>query len=210
MTLSTTSHPSRSTALRSTLVRRSAAVAAAGLLAVGLSACSSDKESPAEANARASEQAEAAVSELNEQAATETVRMPEETSVNDPGAPQISADKTQDLTDGDEITVTVRGLDISAGYYVAVCKEGTGADAAGEGGAPDCTGDQSSAAWLTAGDSDEGTAHFDADGNAEVPLTVSEKGDAVDCATDTCVIKVFGDHSNGFRSVGEAPVSFAS
>lgn len=197
------------TTFRSTLTRRSAAFAAAAVLALGLSACSSDDD-PEDANAKASAQAEAAVSELNEQAATETVRMPEETPANDPGDPQISADKTQDLVDGDEITVTVRGLDTSAGYYLGICKASTGADAAGEGGAPDCTGDRSSSKWIAADSEERATDHFDADGNAEVTLTVAEKGDAVDCSTDECVLKVFGDHMNGFRAVGDAPVSFAS
>lgn len=199
--------------LRSPLVRRSAAVAAAAVLSLGLAACSDD-ESPEDANERAAQAAEEALSELNqeveEDAADSADGSAEETPANDPGEPQITADKTQDLADGDTITVTVRGLDVEGGYYVGICKAGTGADAAGEGGAPDCTGDREDSKWITAEGSDRGTDHVDADGDAEVELTVSEQGDAVDCSTDKCVLKVFGDHTNGFREVGEAPVSFAS
>lgn len=199
--------------LRSPLVRRAAAVAAAAVLSLGLAACSDD-ESPEDANERAAQAAEEALSELNqeveEDAADSADGSAEETPANDPGEPQITADKTQDLADGDTITVTVRGLDVEGGYYVGICKAGTGADAAGEGGAPDCTGDREDSKWITAEGSDRGTDHVDADGDAEVELTVSEQGDAVDCSTDKCVLKVFGDHTNGFREVGDAPVSFAS
>lgn len=199
--------------LRSPLVRRAAAVAAAAVLSLGLAACSDD-ESPEDANERAAQAAEEALSELNqeveEDAADSADGSAEETPANDPGEPQITADKTQDLADGDTITVTVRGLDVEGGYYVGICKAGTGADAAGEGGAPDCTGDREDSKWITAEGSDKGTDHVDADGNAEVELTVAEQGDAVDCSTDKCVLKVFGDHTNGFREVGDAPVSFAS
>ena len=199
--------------LRSPLVRRAAAVAAAAVLSLGLAACSDD-ESPEDANERAAQAAEEALSELNqeveEDAADSADGSAEETPANDPGEPQITADKTQDLADGDTITVTVRGLDVEGGYYVGICKAGTGADAAGEGGAPDCTGDREDSKWITAEGSDKGTDHVDADGDAEVELTVSEQGDAVDCSTDKCVLKVFGDHTNGFREVGDAPVSFAS
>lgn len=199
--------------LRSPLVRRAAAVAAAAVLSLGLAACSDD-ESPEDANERAAQAAEEALSELNqeveEDAADSADSSAEETPANDPGEPQITADKTQDLADGDTITVTVRGLDVEGGYYVGICKAGTGADAAGEGGAPDCTGDREDSKWITAEGSDRGTDHVDADGDAEVELTVSEQGDAVDCSTDKCVLKIFGDHTNGFREVGEAPVSFAS
>lgn len=198
--------------LRSPLVRRSAAVAAAAVLSLGLAACSDD-ESPEDANERAAQAAEEALSELNqevEEDAGSADDSAEETPANDPGEPQITADKTQDLADGDTITVTVRGLDVEGGYYVGICKAGTGADAAGEGEAPDCTGDREDSKWITAEGSDRGTDHVDADGDAEVELTVSEQGDAVDCSTDKCVLKIFGDHTNGFREVGEAPVSFAS
>lgn len=182
-----------------TMSRRASAVAAAAVLALGLTACSSD-DNPEDANAAAASAAEEAIRELNESTTTPA---------NDPGTPHISADKTQDLVDGEQITVTVHDLASSGGYYLSIYKEGTGADSAGTGGAPDCTGDRSSSKWLTAEGSEKGTDHFDAEGTAEVTLTVAEKGDAVDCATDTCVLKVFGDHTNGFRAVAEAPVTFA-
>ena len=195
--------------LRSPVARRSAAVAAAAVLGLGIAACSGDDDTPEDANARASEAAEQAVSELDQGTGEGSPDTPD-TPAGDPGDPQITADRTQDLADGDEITVTVRGLDTSAGYYLGICKVGTGADAAGEGGAPDCTGDRSSSKWIAAASEQRATDHFDTDGNAEVTLTVAERGDAVDCSVDECAIKVFGDHKNGFRAVGEAPVTFAS
>jgi hypothetical protein len=195
--------------LRSTLVRRSAAVAAAAALSLGLTACSDD-ESSEDANERAAQAAEEALSELNQPEEDADADDAEDTPVNDPGEPQITADKTQDLSDGDTITVTVRGLDAEGGYYLGICKAGTGADAAGEGGAPDCTGGREDSKWITAEGSDQGTDHVKADGTAEVELTVAEQGDAVDCSTDKCIIKVFGDHTNGFNAVAEAPVTFAS
>lgn len=190
--------------LSRTLTRRTAAVAAAALLGLGLAACSDDDDN-SDATTTASDSAGDSTA-----ATSEAPLAAGDTPANDPGTPQITADRTVDLADGDEITVTVRGLDTSAGYYLGICKVGTGADAAGEGGAPDCTGDRSSSKWIAADAEQRATDHFDADGNAEVTLTVAEKGDAVDCSVDECAIKVFGDHMNGFRAVGEAPVSFAS
>lgn len=86
--------------LRSPLVRRSAAVAAAAVLSLGLAACSDD-ESPEDANERAAQAAEEALSELNqevEEDAGSADDSAEETPANDPGEPQITADKTQDLS----------------------------------------------------------------------------------------------------------------
>jgi len=192
-----------------TLHRRTAATAAAALLAFGLAACSDSKDSSdsttsaAATSEKTSATASTAASETKAPVGAET------TPPNDPGTPQISANKTQDLADGDQIVVSIHGLDTSAGYYLGICKAGTGADSAGNGAPPECTGDRSSSKWI-AGDAEQrATDHFDAEGNAEVTLTVASKGDAVNCTVDTCVLKLFGDHSNGFRNVGEAPITFA-
>lgn len=208
--LSRTPRSSRSALARlSALPRRGTALAAAAVLAFGLTACSSDDDDPTENSAAAQSDIDAALSELNTPDEDRSADTSNGDTANDPGAPQITADRTVDLNDGDDIAVTVRHLDTSAGYYIGICKAATGADAAGEGTPPDCTGDRSSSKWVTAEDSDQGTDHFDAEGTAEVQLTVAEKGDAVDCATDKCTLKVFGDHQNGFRNVGDAPVTFA-
>ncbi|AWT26982.1 hypothetical protein Csp1_22320 [Corynebacterium provencense] len=194
--------------MTTTLTRRTAAFTAATVLAVGLAACSGDgdgtggttdaagTETPGDSTGTVPPTSEAPL------AAGDT---PPE----DPGPPQISADKTQNLVDGEQIIVTLHGLDTSAGYYLAICREDTGADAAGRGAPPECTGDRSASKWIAPESEQRATDHFDAEGNAEVTLTVAEKGDAVDCSVDTCVLKLFGDHANEFRNVGEAPVTFA-
>ena len=45
------------------------------------------------------------------------------------------------------------------------------------------------------------TAHFE--------LSVVPTGEAVDCTQQDCVLKLFGDHSEGFEDVTEIPVTFA-
>ncbi len=34
-------------------------------------------------------------------------------------------------------------------------------------------------------------------------------GEDIDCRTDTCTLKVFGDHSEGFEDIVDVPVTFA-
>lgn len=190
------------------LSRRCAAVAAAATLALGLTACSGDKDDAAANSAAAQSDIDVALSELNAPD-NDGHGAGSKADSAEPGTPQITADRTVDLTDGDTVKVAVRNLDTSAGYYLAICKAGTGADAAGHGVPPDCTGDRESATWITPEGSDQGTAHTDSDGTAEASLTVKTTGEAVNCATDKCVLKVFGDDDNSSRNVGEAPVSFA-
>ena len=68
-------------------------------------------------------------------------------------------------------------------------------------------GDAESQAWLQ---NERGTAKITEDGTASFTLTASPTGEGVDCASDKCVLKVFGDHSEGFKDVAEVPVTFAS
>lgn len=120
------------------------------------------------------------------------------------GTVTIMAEHADHVHEGDILDVTVTGLDPAAGYYAAICASDTPA-----GGMPNCTGvltDPMTAAWIKADDT--GTVKLAADGTATFALTATHKGDAVDCATDSCVLKVFGDHSNGFVDVAELPVEF--
>jgi hypothetical protein len=179
--------------------RRTASLAAAALLALGVAACSDDdSDSGAQSTGAAGSSAAPATSEPPLAAGT--------TPPNDPGTPRISADRTQDLKDGDEITVSVHSLDPEKGYYGAICS------AERTDGPPSCTGGREDQAWLvgeSSPDAQRATGHIAADGSAEFTLTARAKGDSVDCTTDDCELMVFGDHNNGFTLWDQAPVNFA-
>ncbi|GAA1475193.1 neocarzinostatin apoprotein domain-containing protein [Corynebacterium felinum] len=132
---------------------------------------------------------------------------PASTDAEEPAAEnvKVSASATQ-LAQGDALTVELTGLNPKVGYYTAICAAGTA-----EGEVPACTGtltDPATAAWIT--NSGRGTTTMSAEGAATVNITATAKGDNVDCTTNECVIKVFGDHSEGFRNVAELPVTFTS
>lgn len=54
-----------------------------------------------------------------------------------------------------------------------------------------------------------GTVTMDANGAATVTLTAVSTGEGIDCSTDSCVLKVFGDHAQNFADVTSVPVTFA-
>lgn len=171
-------------------VRRAAALAAAAVLTLGVAACGDDDDS-------------------DDDAADDTaVEQPADDDGDDVGdVDGMSAEKTDDLADGDTITVTLTDLDTDQGYYLGIC-----AAEGAAGGPPTCTGGREDSAWIAAEGEERATDHFDAEGNAEVELDVkatSEDG-SLDCTTDSCVVKLFGDHQSGFGDVAELPVSFAS
>lgn len=110
-----------------------------------------------------------------------------------------------DIADGSEITISLTGLDPAyGGYYLGICGDRP------EGSpAPACTGDRAvpgTQAWLS---NRGGTAPVPGNGEAEVTLTATATGDGIDCRTDTCTLKVFGDHSEGFEDIVDVPVTFA-
>lgn len=120
------------------------------------------------------------------------------------GAATISVKNADHIHDGDTLDVSVSGLDPVSGYYAAICAAGTA-----EGAVPACTGtmtDPQTAAWLKADGT--GTVMLSPEGTAEFTLTATATGEAVDCTTQECVLKVFGDHANGFTPVAETPVEF--
>lgn len=184
---------------------RRALLAAPAIAAVALlAACSGgDGESATESSAggptsAATTESAATPATSADAAATETA----ETSANgvtakvSPGA---------EIADGSEVTITLSGLDPAyGGYYLGFCGERP------EGSpAPACTGDRTvpgTQAWLS---NRGGTQPVPENGEATVTLTAKAAGEGVDCRTDSCTLKVFGDHSEGFEDVVDVPVTFA-
>lgn len=184
---------------------RRALLAAPAIAAVALlAACSGgDGESATESSAggptsAATTDSAAAPATSADAAATEAA----ETSANgvtakvSPGA---------EIADGSEVTITLSGLDPAyGGYYLGFCGERP------EGSpAPACTGDRTvpgTQAWLS---HRGGTQPVPENGEATVTLTAKAAGEGVDCRTDSCTLKVFGDHSEGFEDVVDVPVTFA-
>ncbi|MCK7677107.1 neocarzinostatin apoprotein domain-containing protein [Corynebacterium sp. CCM 9186] len=189
---------------------RTAAFAAASLILVApLAACSnSETESttdPTKVDASISEMSESASEGIAE---IESELSPESSSTTAAASSdvKITVDKAEGIKAGGTLTVEVTGLNPEAGYYGAICAAQTPDGAP----VPVCTGemgDVESQAWLQ---NERGTAKIAEDGTASFTLTANPTGEGVDCATDECVLKVFGDHSEGFKDVAEVPVTFAS
>lgn len=179
--------------MTSTRFRRSVLAVPAFVAVTALVACGSDDNN-----------------EVVEETTTETTATEEtndeaaEAPAGDTGEVSLEAAPTEDLSDGDIVTVDLQGLDPSYGYYVGIC----GAERPEGSPAPECTGgrDGDSQAWL----SERGTTQIPEDGTVTVELTASAEGEGIDCRTDACVLKVFGDHTEGFEDVVEVPVTFAS
>lgn len=184
---------------------RRALLAAPAIAAVALlAACSGgDGESATESSAggptsAATTESAAAPATSADAAATEAA----ETSANgvtakvSPGA---------EIADGSEVTITLSGLDPAyGGYYLGFCGERPE-----DSPAPACTGDRTvpgTQAWLS---NRGGTQPVPENGEATVTLTAKAAGEDVDCRTDSCTLKVFGDHSEGFEDVVDVPVTFA-
>ena len=197
--------------MRHTFTPRTAAIAAATvILAAPLAACSNvetyETRDPAEASASISAIDESISAEISELESMDQPRTSTTTSAMSASDVKITVDKADGIKAGDTLTVEVTGLNPKAGYYGAICAATT------PGGAPVpvCTGemgDAESQAWLQ---NERGTAKITEDGTASFTLTAKPTGEGVDCATDECVLKVFGDHSEGFKDVAEVPVTFAS
>lgn len=117
----------------------------------------------------------------------------------------LSAERTTDLHPGDTITVRLANLNPKAGYYTAICL----AEQPGDEIVPICTGgrgDATAQAWIKPSG---GTVTLNEDGTADFELAVAATGKDIDCNVDVCVLKVFGDHSQGFTPGAELPVTFA-
>ncbi|MCK7636481.1 neocarzinostatin apoprotein domain-containing protein [Corynebacterium sp. P7202] len=195
--------------MRRILSNRTVAFTAASLIAAApLAACSnSETESttdPTKVDASISEMSESASEGISE---IESELSPEPSSTAAAASDvEVTVDKADGIKTGDTLTVEVTGLNPEAGYYAAVCAAQT------PGGAPVpvCTGemgDVESQAWLQ---NERGTATISGDGASSFSITANSTGEGVDCLTDDCVLKIFGDHSEGFKDVAEVPVTFAS
>ncbi|ANE04561.1 thiamine biosynthesis protein [Corynebacterium crudilactis] len=113
-----------------------------------------------------------------------------------------------ELVDGEQITFEITGLNPGSGYYAAICATGTPTPNT----APMCTGETpgfSSQAWLN-NSQPSATAAISDNGTATVEITAVSTGTGIDCTTQECVAKVFGDETEGFRHVAETPVVFAA
>lgn len=180
-------------------MRRAAAVAAAATLTLGLAACGDDADDSANGT--------------NGDTAADNAGNGDNGDADDSDAEAsedgpLSVDTTEDLADGDTITVTLTGLDTEQSYYVAV--------ATTDGGSSDPStfaGSMQDWSRIVPEGDDRGTATYDAEGNAELEMQVTptnEEG-TVDCTTDSCSVKLITDHASTppFDDVAAVPVTFA-
>lgn len=192
--------------LNNRTAKRASAVMAAGLLALGVAACGSD-DSATDTAKNATSAAGSAATEATSAAGSAAAEASEKASdsMKKEGEASVEADKTEKLAEGDQIAAKASGLDPKLGYYAAICNQ------AGPAGAPPmCTGehgDTDAQQWLT--NKPGGTAKIAEDGTAEFTLKAVPTGKGVDCKANTCVLKVFGDHTEGFAPVAEVPVTFS-
>lgn len=193
---------------------RRALLAAPAIAAVALlAACSGgDGESATESSAggptsAATTESAAAPATSADAAATTSAAAGTATEAAEANANGVTAKVSPgaEIEDGSEVTITLSGLDPAyGGYYLGFCGERP------EGSpAPACTGDRTvpgTQAWLS---NRGGTQPVPENGEATVTLTAKAAGESVDCRTDSCTLKVFGDHSEGFEDVVDVPVTFA-
>ncbi|WP_291480480.1 hypothetical protein [Corynebacterium sp.] len=171
--------------------RRAAALAATAVLALGLTACSDDAEDSADS----ADSTDSTGSATASAAAGSTTDGP------------LTVDRTDGLSAGDTVTVTLDGLDTGQNYYVAV------AATDGESSDPSTyAGEMADWARVMPEGEEGGTATYDAEGNAEFELTVQSTNDdgTVDCTTDSCSVKLITDHASTppFADIAAVPVTF--
>lgn len=196
-------------------MRRAGIVAVPAIAALPLlAACNSDNAQ--EAQQSAAEMTSSASSKVAEAAGAEDkdakdkdaegAKDAEDKDAED-GKVTVDANPVSDLKDGDTITVTVSGLDPESGYYAGICA----ADKTPGNPVPDCTGDRTEGArsqqWIT--NKPGGVTPIEADGTAKFDLAAGATGEKVNCSEQDCVLKLFGDHTEGFEDVAEVPVTFA-
>jgi hypothetical protein len=186
-------------------VRRLLTISAA-VLALGpaLAACTPPNEVDSEVKVTTASEGAAPTRTSSTTAAATTTSSTASSTAAASDAVQVS--KTEEVAEGDELTINISGLDPAVGYYAAICGANSHAPQP-----PSCTGtmtDSATAAWIKADNT--GTTMLNSDGTATATITATATGENVDCRTDECVVKVFGDHSNGFANYGEVPVTFAA
>ncbi|AFM07814.2 hypothetical protein [Corynebacterium pseudotuberculosis] len=188
---------------------RRSLTAAAGVLALGtaLVACSPPHENDSEKKVDTATSAAAPKSQTHNHPTESAAASTSAQATGSDKEATIVASANQNIVEGQEITLNISGLNPQSGYYAAICS----VTAPHGSPAPLCTGqhsDTTAQAWIKAGGM--GTTPLNADGTATVTLRAASTGQGLDCKTDTCVLKVFGDHTEGFRDVAELPVTFAS
>lgn len=178
-----------------TSTRSIALVGASCLLALGaLAGCSDSDSTAADSTATATQDSTTpANSEANQSSALDT------------GDINFEAEPVENLSDGDTINVTITGLNPNVGgYYTAICA------AESTNSVPDCTGSRDAGAatqhWISK--KDGATVALGDDGAVAFSLSAASSGENVDCAEQECVLKLFGDHSEGFETVLDIPVRF--
>ena len=193
--------------IRTARPRAATAIAALMALSLPLLAACSDDGSEEQASATATTEAPASEASSEAPSTSAAAESSDSAEAEGDGGVKITADPAENLADGQKISVKVTGLDPEAGYYGAICA----AESTPGKPMPDCTGERGEAGtqqWIT--QKDGGTAILSPAGETEFELTAKQKGQAVDCATQECVLKIFGDHTEGFEDVAETPVTFAS
>lgn len=182
-------------------VRRLLTISAAVLtLGPALAACTPPNEVDSEVKVTTASEGAAPTRTSSTAAATTT------TSSTAAASDAVQVSKTEEIAEGEELTINISGLDPMVGYYAAICGANSHAPQP-----PSCTGtmtDPATAAWIKADNT--GTTMLNSDGTATVTITATATGENVDCRTDECVVKVFGDHSNGFTNYAEIPVTFTA
>lgn len=140
-------------------------------------------------------------------AASETPASPNDSVSGEATANGVTAkvSPVDGIVDGSEVTIELSGLNPAyGGYYLSFCGDHP------EGSpAPACTGDRAvpgTQAWLS---NRGGSQPVPGNGEATVTLTAKAAGEGVDCRADSCTLKVFGDHSEGFEDIVDVPVTFA-
>lgn len=186
---------------------RRALLAAPAIAAVALLAACSGGDGESATESSAGGPTSAATTESAAAAATASAAAGTATEAAEASANGVTAKVSPgaEIADGSEVTITLSGLDPAyGGYYLGFCGERP------EGSpAPACTGDRTvpgTQAWLS---NRGGTQPVPENGEATVTLTAKAAGEGVDCRTDSCTLKVFGDHSEGFEDVVDVPATFA-
>lgn len=121
----------------------------------------------------------------------------------------MAVDQADNLKDGQKLEVKITQADPDMGYYLAVCAQQK------TGMVPNCMGshaDTETQKWIS-NKNEEGA--IPEDGTVETTLTVHPtgqdmNGQTLDCTTSQCVLKLFGDHSNGFIDIIDIPLTYAA
>lgn len=184
--------------------------AAATLLSLGvLTACSTDNSGDNASQSNPNSAASATNSATNDSGSTSAAA--DESSAAPAGTTgekkvEVTADPTENLMEGAKVKVKVAGLDPEKGYYGAICAK----EKKGKKPVPDCTGERGKKGgqqWIS--NKPGATVPLAKNGEASFELMATHKGKGVDCQQQTCVVKIFGDHTEGFEDVAEQPVTFA-